>query len=86
MTQGIRTGSLVTFRTSVKPLLRSPCCAQARGGLPWPPVERMRSTLGGCEEDVLSSTLRHMTRESVPFMAVNVVERRSAKHSLTDPR
>jgi hypothetical protein len=55
----------------------------------WPSlatVERMRSTLGGCEEDVLSSTLRHMTRESVPFMAVNVVERRSAKHSLTGPR
>ncbi|MEA3142072.1 MAG: hypothetical protein QOK23_4241 [Gammaproteobacteria bacterium] len=24
--------------------LRIPCCAQARGDLPWSPVERMRST------------------------------------------
>ena len=26
--------------------LRSPCCAQARGGHPWPPVGRMRPTPG----------------------------------------
>jgi hypothetical protein len=33
--------------------LRSPCFAQAQGGLPWPPVRRMRLTLGGCGENFL---------------------------------
>ena len=32
--------------------LRCPCYAQAQGGRQWPPVERMRSTPGGCGEDL----------------------------------
>jgi hypothetical protein len=33
--------------------LRSPCFAQARGDLPWSPVQRVRWTRGGCGKNVL---------------------------------
>src|SRR5208282_3039190 len=32
--------------------LRSPCCAQARGGHPWPPARRMRRAHGGCGQNI----------------------------------
>jgi hypothetical protein len=41
--------------------LRIPCFAQAQGNLPWLPVERMRSTRGGCGKNVVFFTPRHMT-------------------------
>jgi hypothetical protein len=41
--------------------LRIPCFAQAQGNHPWLPVERMRSTHGGCGKNVVFFTPHHMT-------------------------
>jgi hypothetical protein len=38
--------------------LRSPCSAQAQGGLPWPPVRRIRLTPGACGKNFLFFTPR----------------------------
>jgi hypothetical protein len=58
--EGVVTRSHVPGRREAIALC-SPCFAQAQGDYPWSPVERMRSTRGGCDKNLLFLTPRPMT-------------------------